>query len=396
MGSEYDLAIAMATLLIDSGSKYSEELQEFLEKTYGGKCYLTYKGREALLIGLKLLQLVPGSLVAVTGFTCKAIEETLTKVDLKPIYLDIDEGLNFSVAQLKRKVKENPKIRAVMVQNTLGLAAKEMKEIAKFCQEKNIYLIEDTAHSLGAMYGGKTKVGRIGDLVTMSFGEGKAVGAVAGGALLVRSPKLLKKPLQKILTLSEVSEGQQFGDRFYPLGTLLMRGIFNLNWGLGRVVEKLLLTSKDEKVRKKKEDKEVKFFGLPNWEAGLVMNNLADLEVVREHRRGIARVYLENINSVYLPKIEEADVENGAWLRFYIMVPPQEREGLLGYLRLHKFDLEQTWYETGYGERGEKMGGEIINLPTHRNIDGGRAQKLAEVINDYMAMTMKERENLVK
>ena len=50
----------------------------------------------------------------------------------------------------------------------------DMKELLDFCKEKNIYLIEDSAQSLGASLLG-VKAGSIGDISTLSFNANKVI-----------------------------------------------------------------------------------------------------------------------------------------------------------------------------------------------------------------------------
>ncbi|MDR0462822.1 MAG: DegT/DnrJ/EryC1/StrS family aminotransferase [Pseudomonadales bacterium] len=398
-GSEYDLAIAFATMLIDARSVHSTELKDFLDKTYGGKTYLTYQGREALLIGLKLLQLPKNSLVAVTGFTTAAMEKTLEKAGLKPVYLDIDDGLNFSSAELKKKLKDYPKIKAVIVQNTLGFPA-QIQAIAKICKEKKIYLIEDLAQSLGTVYDDKTKAGRVGDLVTLSFGKNKVVDAVSGGALIVRSRVLRRKPLDEVLVQHDVKAPQQMRERFYPVWMLIIRTTYNIY--LGRILDWL---GNFELPTFFKAKTEMRFYALPHWQAGLAMNGLIDFQAMNDHRQKIVDVYMKNINASYLPMSK--NFKNSALLRFYILVPTSSRDGLLAFLDKHNFTLYDTWYtapvqaengekstyELGSCPKSEEVCKQIINLPTHRNISEGQALALSQLINDYLSMSMREKEN---
>ena len=67
----------------------------------------------------------------------------------KVIYADCNkEDLCLSFKDLKKKVNKNTK--AVAVVHIGGHIAFEIEEIANFCRERNIYLIEDCAHSFGA------------------------------------------------------------------------------------------------------------------------------------------------------------------------------------------------------------------------------------------------------
>jgi dTDP-4-amino-4,6-dideoxygalactose transaminase len=71
------------------------------------------------------------------------------------IYADCNkEDLCMSLEDLKKKVTKNTK--AVCITHIGGHIAFQIEEIAAFCKERNIVLIEDCAHAHGAEYKGKT------------------------------------------------------------------------------------------------------------------------------------------------------------------------------------------------------------------------------------------------
>lgn len=183
LGSNYNFNFVLKTLL--SNGKTSG-LKSFLEKKYQGKTTLVYKGREALELGLKSLNLPKGSCVAITGFTCFAVYEAIKKSNLDVEYLDIEKGeLNFSGVSLETAIKKNPYIKAVIIQNTLGFPC-DIENISKICKEKKLVLIEDLAHSIGTKYKNGKEAGMVGDFVVLSFSQDKVIDAVSGGALIER------------------------------------------------------------------------------------------------------------------------------------------------------------------------------------------------------------------
>ena len=65
----------------------------------------------------------------------------------------------------KRKITD--KTKAVIVPHMFGYPA-DLKEIKELCEEYNLYLVEDCAQAIGALYNGK-KVSTIGDISIFSF-----------------------------------------------------------------------------------------------------------------------------------------------------------------------------------------------------------------------------------
>lgn len=82
------------------------------------------------------------------------------------------------------------KTKVVFLAHTLGNPY-EVEEIANFCKEKNIWLIEDCCDALGATYKGH-KVGTFGDLATLSFYPAHQITCGEGGAVLTNNALLNK------------------------------------------------------------------------------------------------------------------------------------------------------------------------------------------------------------
>ncbi len=67
----------------------------------------------------------------------------------------------------------------------------EVKEIADYCKQHDIWVIEDCCDALGATYKGK-KVGTFGHLATLSFYPAHHITCGEGGAVLTSSAGLEK------------------------------------------------------------------------------------------------------------------------------------------------------------------------------------------------------------
>ncbi|MBP9131599.1 DegT/DnrJ/EryC1/StrS aminotransferase family protein, partial [Candidatus Saccharibacteria bacterium] len=128
------------------------KLESLLDGRYDGSVYLFYKGREALRQAMLAADLKKGSAVAINGFTCFVVDEAVTEAGLKSEYLDIDKDqLHFTAKTLEKAVKSNPKIKAVIIQNTLGYPC-DIVGIEAICKKNGLLLIEDLAHSFGLVY----------------------------------------------------------------------------------------------------------------------------------------------------------------------------------------------------------------------------------------------------
>ena len=167
-------------------------LEETFQNYLGVKhAYSFNSGRSALMAVLHGLGLQNGSEVLLQAFTCNAAANPIRWSGLVPVFVDCNESYNMSATDLKRKI--TPKSRAVMVQHTFGLPA-DIDEIKKICDENNLALIEDCAHSLGAKYHGQ-KVGTFGKAAFFSLSRDKVISCVYGGMAVTNDEELAKKIL---------------------------------------------------------------------------------------------------------------------------------------------------------------------------------------------------------
>ncbi|WWR16273.1 DegT/DnrJ/EryC1/StrS family aminotransferase [Lachnospiraceae bacterium JLR.KK008] len=99
------------------------------------------------------------------------------------------EDLCLSLEDLKKKITANTK--AVIVVHIGGHIAFEIEEIADFCKEKGIYLVEDCAHVHGGWWNGKTG-GHYGFAGSYSFYATKTMPLGDGGMVVSRDKDFLK------------------------------------------------------------------------------------------------------------------------------------------------------------------------------------------------------------
>lgn len=107
-----------------------------------------------------------------------------------PIYVDCNrDDLCMSFEDMKEKITDNTK--AVIVVHIGGHIAFQIEEIAAFCNEKGIYLVEDCAHVHGAWWNGKTG-GHYGFAGAYSFYATKTMPLGDGGMVVSRDKDFLR------------------------------------------------------------------------------------------------------------------------------------------------------------------------------------------------------------
>jgi CDP-6-deoxy-D-xylo-4-hexulose-3-dehydrase len=106
-----------------------------------------------------------------------------------PVFVDIElSTLNIDTKYLE--MAYSGKTKAVMIAHTLGNPF-NLQKVKDFCDEHNLWLIEDCCDALGAEYDGR-KVGSFGDLATFSFFPAHQITMGEGGAVVTNNPKLKK------------------------------------------------------------------------------------------------------------------------------------------------------------------------------------------------------------
>ncbi len=394
LGSNYNLKYVLKSLFSD-GHGQDRKFVNFLEEKYEGKAILTYKGREALTLALKILNLSKESCVAINGFTCFAVYKAIEEANCKPVCLDSEEknsDLNFTPETLEKILKENKNIKAVVVQNTLGYPC-DIEKIAQICAEENIILIEDLAHCIGTKYSDGREAGSVGDFVILSFSQDKVIDAVSGGALIDRHSG--KRSASEIdsgragITINEINFKQQLKDRLYPLLTFKIRFLYN--FGLGKLLHFILkyLNLLSKPMQKGLYD----FYSLPNWYCNLALNEFKNLSKQLNHRKEIAKIYARNLNKKVLQTRIITKINSSSNLRFPIFVENlsagrQDRGGLIKFLEKHKTFVSDIWYDDVSPECPNAVGisKKILNLPTHINVSEKDALAIAERINEWLKL----------
>ena len=191
-------------------SNYIAPVGEYINKFEESiKNYTKAKGAVALCnatSGLHLALRVLGikdSEVAVSTFTFIGSVNPLLYERNEPIFIDVDKYWHMDVELLEKAIKEN-NIKAVILPHIYGQVA-DIEPILDLCRKNGIYLIEDSAESLGAYYiSEKLKVkneigkniifsGTIGDFGVYSFNGNKLLTTSSGGVLVSNNEEWIKK-----------------------------------------------------------------------------------------------------------------------------------------------------------------------------------------------------------
>jgi CDP-6-deoxy-D-xylo-4-hexulose-3-dehydrase len=107
-----------------------------------------------------------------------------------PVFCDVDPlTANIKVEQLEDAYVAG-KTKAVMLAHALGNPF-DISEVKRFCQDKDLWLIEDNCDALGSLYGGQL-TGSFGDISTQSFYPPHHITMGEGGAVNIVEEAVLK------------------------------------------------------------------------------------------------------------------------------------------------------------------------------------------------------------
>ncbi len=171
-----------------------KSFQDHLEKYLGVKNVIPCaNGTDALQIALMSLGLKPGDEVITADFTFASTVEVISLLRLTPVLVDVDpKTFNIDISSIEKAI--SPKTKAIIPVHLFGQAA-DMQEILDIAEENKLYVVEDNAQSLGAVYtfadGKKKKTGTLGHIGTTSFFPSKNLGAYGdGGAIFTNDNEL--------------------------------------------------------------------------------------------------------------------------------------------------------------------------------------------------------------
>lgn len=143
----------------------------------------------ALFLSLKTLGIPAGGKVLLPAFTFAAVPSAIVHAGCEPVLVDVGDNYRMDMNDFRAKLTDN--VKAVMVSHMRGHSS-DMDTIMALCDARNIPVIEDAAHSLGALWSGK-KIGTIGKIACFSFQSFKLVNGGEGGMFITSDPDIIAR-----------------------------------------------------------------------------------------------------------------------------------------------------------------------------------------------------------
>ena len=156
--------------------------QEFAAYQGSEYCLAVASCGYALYITLVAAGVKTGDQVLCNGFTLAPVPGAINNCGASPLFVESNADLTIDLDDLERKA---PEANFLLLSHMRGHLA-DMDGIMAICEEHEITLIEDCAHTPGARWRGQA-AGTLGDFGCFSMQSSKLLSAGEGGAVSARN-----------------------------------------------------------------------------------------------------------------------------------------------------------------------------------------------------------------
>jgi CDP-6-deoxy-D-xylo-4-hexulose-3-dehydrase len=151
---------------------------ELYNKKHG---IMVNSGSSALYLAMDLMNFEPGTEILTPALTFSTTVAPIIKKGWVPVFIDVEEGTYNTNAH---KVEEmiGPKTKAMVIPNLIGNLP-DWKVLREIADKHNLFVLEDSADTLGAEIDGKSS-GRFTDMSTTSFYGSHIINCAGNGGML--------------------------------------------------------------------------------------------------------------------------------------------------------------------------------------------------------------------
>jgi perosamine synthetase len=334
---------------VSSKGKYIElfekNFSQFLDVKYATS---VCNGTVALHLALISLGIGPEDEVIVPTFTYIASVNAISYVGAKPIFVDSrKDSWQIDIDDIKNKISS--KTKAILAVHLYGHPC-DLDGIINICKDKNIFLIEDCAESLGSLYNNQ-KVGTFGDIATFSFYGNKTITTGEGGMVVTNDKTLYERALH-----------------FKGQGLAKYRQYWHDVIGYN--------------------------FRMTNLCAAIGLAQLERIDKIIDKKIQIAEWYKENLNdSSYIFHNPIGNVKHTYWMCSILCETPDKRDQLMKFLEVNGIETRPTFYPVHtmpmYSKKFEKhenseyLGWRGLNLPSYPQLTKSDIKFISNIILSY-------------
>jgi len=326
--------------------KKTTELEKMICEFTGSKyCSMTTSGTSALMISLLSLKICKEDEVIVPNYTMIATINAIKIIGAKPIIVDVDS----TTGTISREIIEKnitPNTKAILYVS-LNNRTNNLEEIVKYCEEHNIFLIEDAAQSLGCFLN-KKHIGTYGIIGCFSLSTPKIISTGQGGFLLTNDDDINKK-----INMIKNFGRKEGGSEIYE--------IFGLN---------------------------LKFTDI---QSVIGIEQMKKLPYRIKRMREIFDVYYNELSHIK-ELCKMIPPQNDEWIPWFIDIYIEDRDKLSLFLNKHNIQTRITYPEINktpmYYNDDELVNSKYISqnglfLPSHTLLTDGEIKYICEIIKLY-------------
>ena len=190
-GEEQFVNQAIQSHAICGDNEFTLKCEKILEEKFDSKkIYLTTSGTSALEMACMLVDIGPDDEVIMPSFTFSSTANAVLIFGGVPVFVDIRQDTK-NIDENKIEDAITKKTKAIMVVHYAGVGC-EMNRIMEIAKKHHLYVIEDAAQGVDALYDGKY-LGTIGDIGCYSFHETKNYSMGEGGAVSINNPDMIDR-----------------------------------------------------------------------------------------------------------------------------------------------------------------------------------------------------------
>ncbi|MES0811507.1 aminotransferase class I/II-fold pyridoxal phosphate-dependent enzyme [Roseibium sp. SCPC15] len=132
----------------------ASELEQVFARYQGAKyCLACASGGYAMSIALRAAGVRPGDAVLTNSFTLAPVPGAIAAVGAKPVFVEVTEDLVLDLADLETKISESG-AKMLLLSSMRGHLC-DMEALTGLLEAKNVILLEDCAHTMGASWSGR-------------------------------------------------------------------------------------------------------------------------------------------------------------------------------------------------------------------------------------------------
>ena len=306
---------------VSSHGKYIDEFEKEFSKFIGTEYGLTVSnGTTALHLALSALGIKENDEVIVPDLTFISPVNAVLYCNATPVLCDIYMN-NWCIDADKIEKLITSKTKAIIVVHLYGNSA-DMDKIMEIAKNHKLYVIEDTAESLGTTYKGK-KLGSIGDIGCFSFYGNKTMTTGEGGFCTTNNKELYER--MSMLRDHGMTPKKRYWHEFIGYN-----------------------------------------YRMTNLQAALGVAQLERIDYFIERKHEIGKMYRERLKNKVALHPEGTDYQGTYWLYSILMRDEKERDNLMDFLYNNGIDTRRFFYPVHIMPRYRKYSEE--NYPVSTDI----------------------------